>query len=176
MKTLNAKSWFLCFFIFLFGCSSIGEERNKNMSHVYGELLQKINSQERISQFFNSEEGAFLPMAEWLLDFDYKEGKKKLYLTLLNVSESAQTDYMVSINNDTIQIKEGASSFSNSIVTKDLKYALDNIQPKKYTLQYKGLSLELDLTDIDQKSKYSMLADGSYVIVSNERAKIDEGV
>ncbi|MCQ2218888.1 MAG: hypothetical protein MJZ33_10505 [Paludibacteraceae bacterium] len=174
MKTLKSKNWFLCFFIFLFGCSSIGEERNRNMSCVYGELLQKINSQERISQFFNSEEGSFLPMGKWLLDFDYKENKKKLYLTLLNVSESNQSEWVVSVSDNTITIEEGGASFSNSIVTKDLKYALENVQPKKYTLKYKGLSLELDLTDIDKKSKYSLLDDGSYVIVSNERANMDE--
>lgn len=141
------------------------------MTRVYGELLQKINSQERISQFFNSEEGSFLPMGEWLLDFDYRASKHKLYLTLLNVSESP----VISVSNDTISIEEkGSSSFSNSIVTKDMKYALENIQAKKYVLTYKGLSLCLDLTDIDRKSKYSLLDDGSYVIVSNENAKMDE--
>lgn len=166
MKTLKSKTWFLCFFILLFGCSSIGGERNRNM----GELLQKMNSQERISQFFNSEEGSFLPMGKWLLDFDYKESKKKLYLTLLNVSESS----VISVSNDTISIVEKGSSFSNSINTKDMRYALEDIQPKVYMLNYQGLTLELDLTDIDKKSKYSLLNDGSYVIVSDEKAKIDE--
>lgn len=168
MKTLKSKKWFLCFFIFLFGCSYIGEERNKNISCVYGEMLQKMSSQERFSLFFNSEEGSFLPMGEWLLDFDYQDGTKKLYLTLLNTSEVSR----VSVLNDTIRIEEeGSSSFSSK---EDVKYAIDNIQAKKYTLCYKGLSLELDLTELDKKARYSLMNDGSYVIVSDENAEIDE--
>jgi hypothetical protein len=59
-------------------------------------------------------------------------------------------------------------------VNVDFKYEIENVKAQKYQLIYNGLSLELDLTDIDEKSRYSLLNDGSYVIVSDEDGTVDD--
>jgi len=183
MEALKITKGFLWFFIFLFGaCGSIGDERNKNLEHLKGVFVAQNVSQERISEFFDSEEGSFFPMEDWLLDFDYKKSSRKLYLTLLGVSEEGhgKKKYSVSVSNDSIFIKEDETrslKFNNSIVNVDFKYEINHVKPQVYILVYKNLHLELNLSDVDEKSKYSLLQDGSYVIVSDESGtEEDEGV
>jgi len=179
MEALKTFKGFLWFFIFLLGaCGSIGDERNKNLDQLRGEFVAQNVSQERISEFFDSEDGSFFPMAEWLLDFDYRKQSGKLYLTLLGVQEknAGHQKYSVTVSNDSIFIQEESlvKKFNNSIVNVDFKYEIENVKAQKYQLIYNGLSLELDLTDIDEKSRYSLLNDGSYVIVSDEDGTVDD--
>lgn len=149
----------------------ICEKRDKNVGQIEGHFLKQEVAKDRISDFFNSESGSFFPMENWVLDFEYKAKRKKLYLTLLGVGTDGRSKYSIVVSNDSILISpidKRDGCFTQSIVNEDLKYVVKGISPKTYKLIYNGLNLDLDLSHVNEKENYSILSDGSFVVMSDE--------